>query len=263
MGYDLVAQGVDPAINLRLATDVAIAIEIFMSGVDLLDDIEDGDQTTIVQTLKLSRALNVASALLMLAQKVILSLVDLTNDYNLILSLLNTLVNSSLKAANGQHLDILLEKIPFLSMSEVDSLRMIDLKSGSLMSLVMRLGALCANAEKEICDKYAECGRLLGIAYQLDNDSHDLYDLTHTLEESKIQNSSQKPIKTDLIREKKTFPIVIASTQVSEDKEKAIHEGIVTSWGVSLLYRERALECLQDLEKRNLVSPCLRLVLQL
>jgi len=40
-----------------------------------------------------------------------------------------------------------------------------------------------------------------------------------------------------------------------------LKEGILVSWAVSLLYRERALECLQELEKRSLVSPLLRLVL--
>jgi geranylgeranyl pyrophosphate synthase len=264
----LVAQGINPDINSHLAGDVAVAIEIFICGLDLIDDIEDSDQTAIVQALGPARVLNVGIALLMSAQKVLLSLASEAVDPSFVLSLLNALGASFLKSVNGQHIDILLENTQFSNMSEADSMKMIDLKSGSLMSLAMKLGALCAGAEEEICDKYAECGRLLGIAYQLDNDSHDLYDLMYNKEEIETQTSSQKPIKTDLIREKKTFPIVIASTQgnkleVSEDKGKAIHEGMVTSWGVSLLYRERALECLQDLEKRNLASPLLRLALQL
>lgn len=262
----LVAQGINPDINPRLAGDVAIAVEIFMCGLDLIDDVEDGDQTTIVRTIGPARVLNVAIALLMLAQKVHLSLLDEAIDPSIILSLLDTLVIAFLKSVNGQHLDILLENVPFADINGKDSINMIDLKSGSLMSVTMQLGALCAGAEKEICDQFAECGRLLGIAYQLDNDSHDLYDLMHKVEQSATQGSPQKSMKTDLIREKKTFPMVIASQQgntlqMNEAEEKAVQEGIVASWGVSLLYRERALEVLQDLEKRNLVSPLLRHVL--
>jgi len=259
----LVAQGISPNVNPRLAGDVAIAVEIFMCALDLIDDIEDDDRTTIVQAIGPARVLNVAIALLMLAQKVLLSLVNEAINCGLILSLLNTLVVSFLKSVNGQHLDILLENTKFSDIDEKDSIRMVDIKSGSLMSVVMELGALCAGAEREICDKFAECGRLLGIACQLDNDSHDLYELVCSMEQLGPERSSQKPIKTDLIRGKKTLPIVIASMQGNEDKGKAIREGIITSWGVSLLYRERALECLQDLEKRNIASPLLRLILQL
>lgn len=264
----LVAQGIDPNINLRLASDVAIAVEIFMCGVELVDDIEDGDQSSIVQALGPARVLNVATALFMLAQKVLLALLDEAIDRSLILSLISALVDSSLKAANGQHLDLLLENDRISNINEKDSIRVADLKSGSLMGVTMQLGALCTGVENAICDKFTECGRLLGIAYQLDNDNQDLYDLMHNTEGSTTTSFSQKPVKTDLIREKKTLPIVVASKQghalqANQAEGEAVQEGLLTSWGISLLYRERALEYLEDLEKRNLVSPLLRLLLKL
>ena len=261
----LVAQGISPNIDPQLALDVAIAVEIFMCGVDLIDDIEDGDQTAIIQSIGTARVVNVASALLILAHKALLSLLDVAVDRSLILSLLNTLVNASLKSANGQHLDILFENREFADISGEESINMIGLKSGSLMSATMHLGALCAGAEKGICEKFAECGRLLGIAYQLDNDSHDLYNIAQSLDNA--ENAyCHKTIKTDLTLEKKTLPIIIANKyenilHVNEPDRKALKEGILVSWAVSLLYRERALECLQELEKRSLVSPLLLLVL--
>ena len=257
----LVAQGISPTIDLRLAGDVAIAVEIFMYGVDLVDDIEDGDQSAIIQAFGTARVLNIATTLFVLAQKVLLSLSAENIDHELIISLLNVLMSSSLKALNGQHLDILSEKTKYSEASDEKLLEIVNLKTGCLMSVIMELGALCTGVEKEICNKFAEFGRLLGIYHQIDNDNQDLGDLMHNVEDSTTESSSQRPIKTDLIREKKTFPIVIASRQGDGDREKAIHEGILASWGVSLLYRERAFECLQDLEERNLVSPLLRFVL--
>ena len=251
--------------HLRRALPAAASIELTHNFTLIHDDIEDGDQTAIIQSIGTARVVNVASALLILAHKVLLSLLDEAVDRSLILSLLNTLVNASLKSANGQHLDILFENREFADISGEESINMIGLKSGSLMSATMHLGALCAGAEKGICEKFAECGRLLGIAYQLDNDSHDLYNIVQSLDNA--ENAyCHKTIKTDLTLEKKTLPIIIANKyenilHVNEPDRKALKEGILVSWAVSLLYRERALECLQELEKRSLVSPLLRLVL--
>src|SRR5712692_8388806 len=64
----LVAQHIAPGINPEYAGDVAIAVECFVCALDLLDDIEDDDQTPTVQALGVGRALNVSTALLMLAQ---------------------------------------------------------------------------------------------------------------------------------------------------------------------------------------------------
>lgn len=264
----LVAQGIHPDINPRLAGDVAVAVEMSICGGDLIDDIEDGDQSTIIQALGPARGLNVAITLLLLAQKVLLSLLDEAVDQRLVLALLNVWVNASLKSANGQHLDILSENELFADMNEEESISIIALKSGSLMSVIMELGALCAGAESEVCDKFAKCGRLLGIAYQLDNNREDLYDLIYSGGDATIRTSLQGPVKNDSIRKKKTLPTVMTSAQEGklqgdEDKENAIREKIIASRGVSLLYRERALECLLELEKKNVSSPLLRFLLQL
>ena len=66
----LVAQHISPDIDPVYASSVAVSVECFVAALDLLDDIEDDDQTLIVQELGLARVLNVTTALLTLAQQV-------------------------------------------------------------------------------------------------------------------------------------------------------------------------------------------------
>ncbi len=55
-----------------------------------------------------------------------------------------------------------------------------------------------------------------------------------------------------------------ASEFSDEEKEKylyALREGILTTWGICQLYRERARDRLQEIEARDAFAPLLRLLL--
>jgi len=76
-------------------------------------------------------------------------------------------------------------------------------------------------------------------------------------------------VKSDLARGKKTLPIVLAAQiynaalqksllQADQEKEeylRSLHEGIMTTWGICLLYRERARDRLQEIEAQRPVAP--------
>jgi len=143
--------------------------------------------------------------------------------------------------------------------------------------LACRLGALCAGADDVICEHFSELGELLGIAHQLDNDAHDLYYLlqseTSAVPPTKAENITRS-IKTDLVRQKKTLPVVLAArgnsslqkASAAVDKEehlRALHEGIITTWGICLLYRERVGDCLRMIEDQRPLAPALRFLLDL
>ena len=81
-------------------------------------------------------------------------------------------------------------------------------------------------------------------------------------------------MKTDLLRGKKTLPVVLAAkreatlqgTPLPADEEKkeylrALNEGIIATWGICLLYRERARDRLQEIEAYRPIAPALRLLL--
>jgi len=273
----LVAQHIDPDIDLLCVSSVAIAIECFVCALDLLDDVEDEDQTPSIQVLGVARALNVATALMMLAQQAISSLSQQAVPPGRILSLLDTLQASALNAAAGQHRDLLAEQRSAQELTLEECIEIAASKAGALMRLACRLGALCAGADDVMCEHFSELGELLGIAHQLDNDAHDLYYLlqseTSAVPPTKAENITRS-IKTDLVRQKKTLPVVLAARVNSSlqkatapvDKEehlRALHEGIITTWGICLLYRERAGDRLRMIEDQRSLAPALRLLLQI
>ena len=274
----LVAQSISPGMDPLSASSVALAVECFVCAIDLLDDVMDEDQTTTLQTLGVARTLNVSTALLTLAQQAILSLSQRGAASALVLSLLETLQESALVVAVGQHRDVLAEQRSVQEFTREECIEIAAAKAGSIMRLACRLGALCAGADDVLCEQFSEFGELLGIAHQLDNDSHDLYYLlqgnTSSLAPTETETSTGH-VKSDLARGKKTLPIVLAaqaynaalqksSLQADQEKEeylRSLHEGIMTTWGICLLYRERARDRLQEIEAQKLAAPLLHILL--
>lgn len=280
----LVAQMIRPDIDSVSASSVAVATECFICALDLLDDVEDDDQTPIVQTLGIARTLNVSTTLLMLAQKALLSLSQYHIPAERILLLLDTLQACALAATTGQHRDLLAEQRPARDFTQDDCIETARGKAGSLMRLAFLLGAIFAAADERTCEQLSALGELLGIAHQLDNDAHDLYYLLEGASTGEAANKSPtgtdsvrpRSVKTDLLRGKKTLPVVLAAWEedthqenpVQVDKrtqghQRALQAGIITTWGMYLLYRGRAQEQLKEIEAHLLISPLLRLLLDL
>lgn len=267
----LIAQQYSPDIDERYVCSVAVAIECFLCALDLLDDIEDDDPTPIVSSLGTARVLNISTTLLMLTQQILLSISEFGISPTKVISLLNSLQEAALAATTGQHRDIVAEQRLAESFTFDECIEIAEGKAGALMSLACRVGALCADAHDEIVSQFSELGKLLGVAHQLDNDSHDLYHILQYQQKSE----SAGTIKTDLKRHKKTLPVVLAAYTMSvlqnpslttdEEKQKAyidvLHEGIITTWGISLLYRERAHDQLRKIEVQHSISHALRLLL--
>ena len=161
-------------------------------------------------------------------------------------------------ATSGQHRDLLAEQQSLHEFTARESLELVIEKcleiargkAGSIMRLACRLGAMCAGANKELLEQFSLLGEQLGIAHQLHNDCHDLYDF---LSSSGAQEDIRQE-KSDMARGKKTLPIVLAQTLQesttgadTEDYEDvlALQRGILAAWGIRLLYRERVRSCLE------------------
>lgn len=249
---------------------VAVAVECFICALDLLDDIEDADQTPVVLELGTARVLNVSSTLLALTNHILLSLTQTAYPTERVVRLLDAVQETLLTATAGQHRDILAEQRVAESFTTEECIEIAEGKAGSLMSLACHIGAMCANASDEVIARFSELGKLLGIAHQLDNDSHDLYDILQHAQDS----VSTDKVKSDIVRQKKTLPVVLAAHTMStlqilsmsdEERQKSytdsLHEGIITTWGISLLYRERARDQLRQIELQHPVPHTLRLLL--
>lgn len=267
----LVAQYVNPSVDKQYVCTVAVSIECFICALDLLDDVEDEDQTAIVKEIGIARVLNVSTILLALTNRILLTLIEVGLPAAQVVHLINAIQTSLITATAAQHRDILAEQRSAESFTTEECIEISEGKAGSLISLACRMGALCADASDELISQFSELGKLLGIAHQLDNDSRDLYDILRY----KQTNEQSETVKTDIARQKKTLPVVLAahemsilrqSTSISRLEEQKVwvdvlHEGIMTTRGISLLYRERAYEQLQQIEAQHPISHALRLLL--
>jgi geranylgeranyl pyrophosphate synthase len=269
----LIMQHISPNIDPVLASNVAIATESFVCALDLLDDVEDEDQTPIIQELGAARALNISTTLLALAQQAFLSLLQHGMDQNLVLRLLGSMQEAMLVATSGQHRDLLAEQRKASDLTREECIEIAAAKAGAIMRFACLVGAISAGASEVECAEFAEMGELLGIAHQLDNDAHDLYYLVESAD-ALPGTLVERNVKTDLARGKKTLPIVLAASMNASfqenrepsDEEKqenmqALNEGIMTTWAISLLYRERAKDRSQAISLRKSLAPELRLLL--
>ncbi len=250
--------------NPAWSVAAGLAMECLICATDLLDDVMDEDVTPLIERLGVARTLNVALALLSLSQRILLAFTDQHTHASLSVRLLDAVQRALLLAVGGQQQDLLAERRLARELSREDCIGIASAKAGSLLDLACRLGALCAGVEETLVERCAEMGRLLGIAAQLDNDAHDLSRLLLP-----IGSGSQK---SDLRRRKKTLPVVLAAHSLRETRllaarevEKAfqglhsltgeerevyvsaLREGILATWGVSLLYRERSRDYLNEM----------------
>lgn len=263
----LVARQVSLEINPHLATSVAIAVETYICGLDLLDDIEDVDRTPVVVELGAARALSVATTLLFMAQQVLLETARYLAPEQVLL-LLGALSSTSLTATAGQHLDILTAERDVSSLSAQECIAIAAAKSGSLMSLACRLGALCGGADPELCERWAALGKLLGISHQLDNDSHAGYDII--LAACNFSSTPCRERAHEGASPTKTLPAVLArqlyeryrlaSPQQSGEEDllmrgQAVREAIVLTGAQALLFRESVRERAMQLAGTRSLAP--------
>lgn len=238
-----------PDIDLLVASSVALSLECYVCAIDLLDDVMDEDQTPTLLDLGIPRALSASDALRALASQSLLSLQS--RSAPLVLSLLETLTLSSLAVAAGQTDDVLAEHRPTETMSFEMCIAIARAKAGSIMQLACRLAAVCARVSDAQYQRLSAMGEYLGIAHQLDNDAHDLYDLLYPKPEHTAVG------KSDLFRGKKTLPVVLAAqetafedgTSLSDERYRAaLYTGIVQTWAISQLYRYRARVLFEQME---------------
>ena len=267
------------AVRLEAACHVALAMECVICATDLLDDVMDDDVTNLIAHLGIPRVLNAALALVSLSQRMLLTLLDLNLPATLPARLMDLVQSAILRASAGQQQDLLAERRAPWSLTREECLAIAAAKAGSLLALACQMGALCAGLNAAELERYAEVGRLLGIAAQLDNDAHDLY---HLLQPACPVDRR----KSDLARNKKTLPLVLAACVLQNEtpadacnidfraldhlaereRERylcALREGILSTWGLALLYRERAREQVGSLLGEHALEPALCRVLGL
>lgn len=229
------------------ASAAAAAAEFLGAALDIIDDIQDGDNP-FVQHIGVPFALNVGVACLELAPLALKRARDVGWSRALANSALEHLHTAILRSLGGQFLDLRFEKKR--NVTEAQILEMVEKKSGSLLAFIYRLGAMAGVAdEQEKPAEYFEAvsffGWHIGIWFQLLNDLHDA-------EAAQTQTG-----KSDRKRGKKTLPLALEgqgmiekTTEEREEWPLNAQAAFSYTYVTAEVFRMRAAKALQAIEEQ-------------
>ncbi len=118
---------------------------------------------------------------------------------------LSTVADACVKICEGQALDMSFEDR--FDVSEDEYFDMIFKKTGALISASTKVGAIMGGADQEVIDAMYEYGRLIGLAFQIQDDYLDLASDEETL---------GKPIGSDIVKGKMTIIAVNALSNADD-----------------------------------------------
>jgi geranylgeranyl pyrophosphate synthase len=188
------------------ATAVATAAEFLGAALDVIDDVQDGDNPWVEQ-IGPGQAVLVGLALLQLAPLALRQARE--NGWSDVITnaALELFHRQILISLSGQYLDLHFEHVS--AVEEAQVMEMTQKKSATLIALIYRLGALAGVAtEQERSPAYFQTisnfGEHLGLWLQLLNDLRD------------AEQTQIAPRKSDRQRHKKTLPLILESRGMIE-----------------------------------------------
>lgn len=155
---------------------------------------------------------------------------------------------SAIEVCEGQQLDMEFESR--LSVSQDDYIEMIRLKTASLMSSALVMGAIEGGANQEEQGALYRFGELLGLAFQIQDDLLDTYGNASTF---------GKKIGGDIAEGKQTFLKIVATERATEAEREVLRtvrnfetiKAVYDKYGVEKLSQEKiehyyneAIDCL-------------------
>jgi geranylgeranyl diphosphate synthase type I len=242
---------------------VAIAIEMVHNFSLVHDDIEDGDETrhhrpALWRVYGRDPAIVAGIALWARAYEVLDQAVERGATAGRVLKTRQVVTDACEEMIEGQHLDLTFEQRTDVSLN--DYLKMIGCKTGALLGASLETGAIIAGASDEEAGRFAEFGKQLGMSFQIRDDILGIWG---------EGSATGKPVGADIVRKKKSLPIVQAFQQVVgpdrellrqiysapsvEDEDVDAVLGILQRWncryfaqGLAEEYRSRAMAALSQ-----------------
>ncbi len=249
-----------PAAFWRRVRAISAAAEMLGAGLDLIDDIQDGD-SPFVEEIGIPTALNIGLALIELAPLALDRARSAGWHDVLADAALKTMHISLLASLGGQFLDLRFEHTH--AVSEAQILEMTGQKSGTLLSLICQLGAMGGSlvdqkSSGEYFEAMSQLGWHLGLWSQLLNDLRD------------AEGAQARSGKTDRRRHKKTLPLVLEEhgmMQTAPDVEKGSLPNLLAALSYTFIAAEtirlRATKMLQTIEAQFGPQPFLWPFLQM
>lgn len=194
----------------------ATALELAHSFSLVHDDIQDGDRErhghpTVWQLAGSAQAINAGDALRELAA---LAMFDLETCFpaKAVLRASQALDKAVLEMIEGQYLDLRFQE--WAKIAREDYLEMAERKTGALLGVALRIGALLTGEDEEVISTFENCGRKLGLCFQIKDDQLGIWG---------DGSQTGKSIMSDIRGKKKSFPIVLALNGPRGDELAAIY----------------------------------------
>jgi geranylgeranyl diphosphate synthase type II len=199
--------------NVEAAIEPALAMEVFHNFTLLHDDLMDKadvrrNQATVHKKWNDNIAILSGDAMMIKAYQLIVkapakNLAETIELFN----------QTALEVCEGQQYDMNFENR--MDVSEDEYIEMIRLKTSVLVAACLKVGALCADANKEDAKKIYDFGLNLGLAFQLQDDYLDTYGNPKTF---------GKKIGGDIVANKKTYMLIKAQELAKGEQAHLLHK---------------------------------------
>jgi geranylgeranyl diphosphate synthase type II len=199
--------------SYKKALDAALAIEVFHNFSLIHDDIMDDaplrrGKETVHEKWNINTGVLSGDAMLINAYQ-------LFENYegDTFRELAKLFTKTAIEVCEGQQYDIDFETRDDVTIPEY--IKMIEYKTAVLVGAAMRVGATVANAPEDCRSSIYDFGRLLGLAFQLQDDYLDAFGDPKTF---------GKQVGGDIIENKKTILYLKALEFASEEEQKQLRE---------------------------------------
>lgn len=186
----------------RRALPAAAAVELLHNFTLIHDDIEDRDERrrgrpTLWTLWSVPQAINAGDALFTLAYRAMLTLTTRDVPPARVITALERFTETTLHITEGQCYDLDFEERH--TVTEATYLTMIGGKTAALIGLACELGGIVAGASPARQAALRGFGEALGMAFQMEDDLLGLWG---------DPERTGKPVGSDLLKHKKTLPIL-------------------------------------------------------
>ena len=230
----------------RQALPAAAALELLHNFTLIHDDIEDGDherrgRPAVWRVWGLGQGVNAGDAMHVLSHLALTRLQEREVPLAKILRAMQLMDETCLQLCEGQFLDISFENR--MDITEADYIQMIAGKTAALFACSLSMGAVLGTDDEEQISHLAEFGRNLGMAFQIQDDILGIWG-----DDAK----TGKPVAGDILKRKKTLPIVRAL----QESDEQTREQLSAIYDQHLIGRSDILQVLIILEAGQVRPYC-------
>ena len=181
----------------------ASALELVNNYSVIHQDLQDGipsrnNRSTLWWLWGPAQSINAGDGMHALARLTLLNQRNNGFSSDRVLTLIDELDSACINMCEGEYLDLTYRER--VDVSEEAYLNMVTMKSASLMSCALKLGAISANASQEMVDIVADFGEKVAIASQIKADIAALWDT----------RADESYLSDEVLNKKKSLPIIFA-----------------------------------------------------